>query len=156
MEKENIMEKIMSEIGSELDKYWFESELEKVAHDCIRDQYIQHAQAINHVIKPWIVNSVKKERWTKGQGRDEYHIPCLHVRVTNDIEDVKGLPYHVMEAQIVNPKTGVGFIADMPIGNPEKVTSLDFCIFAEHINSALIQYLADKQKTAKEGIIING
>lgn len=146
----------MSQIGSELDKYWFEDELEKVAHDCIRDQYIQHAQAINKVITPWIINSVKKERWTKGQGRDEYHIPCLHVRVTNDEEDQNSIPFHIMEAMIVNPKTGVGFIADMSIGNPDKVTQLDFAIFAEHINSAIIKYNADRQKIAKEGIIING
>ncbi len=145
-----------NEMGSYIDKYWFESELEKRGHDEISRQYTQQAQAINEVIRPYIVNSVKKIRYTKGQGSDTYNIPCLHVRLTNDDEDNKSIPHYVMEAMIVNPNTGIGFIADMPIGYKEKITSLDFAIFAEHCKNAIFHYNVDKGTKAKEGIIYNG
>ena len=145
-----------NEMGSYIDRYYFESELEKKSHDEIGRQYLQHAKAINDVIRPYIINSVKKIRYTKGQGSDEYCIPCLHVRVTNDNEDNTGLPHYVMEAMIVNPDTGVGFIADMPIGYKEKVTSLDFAIFAEHCKNAIFNYDVAKINANKEGVIING
>ena len=136
------------------DIYWFENQMERDAHDVTRDTYLYHAKQINEQIKPFIVNSVKKIRWTKGLGKDEYWLPCLHVRLSNEEEDKGGMPFYVMEADLVNPKDGVSFLVDMPIGHPIKITSLHFALFAEHLRNAIGQWVADRGRIAKEGIMV--
>jgi len=148
------MQDIIEFESHEKDRYYFDDLTHRMAHDVTREKYLIQAQAINEVIRPYIVNSSKKVRYTKGLGEDTYNLPHLHVRLTSNNDGNEGLPVYVMEAEIINPKTGVAFVVDMNLDYVDKVTSLDFAVFAEHINSALIQFEADKGRISKEGIIV--
>jgi len=139
---------------SNVNQYWFESELDRQVHDVTTEKFLIHAKAINEIIKPYIINSSDKVRWTKGLGQDTYSHPHLIVRASDDEQDGNGMPFIVMMAEIVNPKTGVGFVCDMKLDNPDVITALDFAIFGEKCLSALNAYRADKGRIAKEGIII--
>jgi hypothetical protein len=139
--------------GSE--RYWFDSVLQKDVHDNVREYYLYHAQAINEVIRPYIINSSKKQRWTKGLGQDTYYLPHLMARMSTEAEQKKDeIPYHILSAEIVNPNNGVAFWVDMPLGQVANLKDMDFAVFAELCKNATIQYEFDKGRIAKEGIIV--
>ncbi len=139
------------------DRYWFDDLIQKEMHDSVRDFYLHHAQCINEVIRPFIVNSVKKQRWTKGMGSDFYHLPLLMARMSTEEEQKENeLPFHILQSEVVSPKTGECLQVSMKLGIVAEITSTDFAIFAELVKKKIATYKTDLLQENNEGIILNG
>jgi hypothetical protein len=142
------------DIGRSKNKYYgnahglentvFSSLVESKMHDSIRDFYLYHAKCINEVITPYIINSSEKVK-IEGKAFKNYMLPHLMVRMSTPKEDKGGVPFHILCAEIVNPKTKLGFVVSKDMGVLSEITALDFAVFAEDIKNQIIIAEAEKK-----------